>query len=158
MSLGPKMGEGWLNDLLTETLNKSGKLRFRAFGRSMLPFIIPGDVLTVETTNTDEISVGDIILFESENVFFVHRLIKKSKINNDNYFVTKGDYLDYADNPIRSSQILGRVTKIERWGKIIKPDSILLKPLNFIIIKLILFKDLMATLMIKLRQLKGHRL
>lgn len=117
---------------MKEILNKNGSLKFKAMGASMFPLIFSGDIITVTKVDSNGITIGDIILFENQGSLFVHRLIKASKKENGKHLITKGDSMHSFDNPIRPSQVLGKVKKIKRWGITINPDSWFLKLFNYL--------------------------
>ena len=74
---------------------------------SMADTIQIGDAVVVEITK--DVKENDIIVYEEENNFITHRLIK----NDENgKLVTKGDANNSEDKPIKSSQVLGKVIYI----------------------------------------------
>lgn len=81
---------------------------------SMEPVIMPGDIVLVEKTDSDEIEVGDIIMFiNADGIFITHRVIEKSSESGEILFVTKGDNNSGADaGHVNSSQLKGRVILI----------------------------------------------
>ena len=50
--------------LSAELIENSSGLRFRAHGRSMLPTICSGDILTVEKVDPGRLRIGDIVLVQ----------------------------------------------------------------------------------------------
>lgn len=107
------------NKLMKESL-KHGKLCFKALGSSMLPLIRSGDLVTIVPFNLDELSIGDIVFFEKEGNFYLHRFLKR---NNKNEIITKGDNLPNFDAPVNSENILGKLTSIKRGNQVINLDS-----------------------------------
>ncbi len=77
---------------------------------SMKPTFQKGDILVLQGVSSEELEVGDIIVFSSTNqdVPIVHRIVE---INPDNTFQTKGDanakQLSF-EKRIESSQIHGK--------------------------------------------------
>lgn len=120
-------------ELMIETLNRGFNLSFRALGNSMRPFIISGNVITVQPTEPEKLSIGDVLLYLSEGKFYVHRLIRKYKVENQLFFITKGDNRQLQDPPILLSQILGKVIKIERGDRPYNAGSIPIKLSNYFI-------------------------
>lgn len=98
---------------LAETILQQGNcIRFRAEGRSMWPSIRSGDIIKV-SPDTDDITVGDIILYRSrENTAVVHRVVKRDSRN----ILTRGDSSLDLDMPIINEQVLGKVVEIEKRG------------------------------------------
>ncbi len=70
---------------------------------SMEPEFSKGDLIVVK--ETEDFSLNDIVVFESGNSLVVHRVVG---IGGEE-IVTKGDANNVADDPIKSSDVLGRV-------------------------------------------------
>ncbi|MGH9529828.1 MAG: S24/S26 family peptidase [Terriglobales bacterium] len=102
-----------------EILCSGGSIRLRVWGTSMLPSVWPGDVVIVEGYAVTSVVCGDIILYEANDSFFVHRVIGKSE-DGVGWF-TRGDALPQDDPAITKSQLLGRVSVIYRNGRTIVP-------------------------------------
>lgn len=78
----------------------------------MSPSIRSGDIVEVGPV-TDEITLGDIILYRSrENTAVVHRVVKRDSRN----ILTRGDSSLDLDMPIINEQVLGKVVEIEKRG------------------------------------------
>jgi len=101
-------------DLVAKTLRQFGAVRFIARGSSMIPFICPGDLLTVRLTLPSCVAVGDVVLNSREGRFYVHRIVCKW---GGTRFQTKGDALRHRDPVIDAGQLLGCVVAVERHGK-----------------------------------------
>ena len=89
--------------------------RFRAAGVSMSPFIKNGDIITVAPKNKSPISLGDIVAFIHHETgrLVVHRVIKKV----ESFFIIRGDNTPLEDGLIPLSNVLGKVTSVERDGQ-----------------------------------------
>lgn len=85
--------------------NLFGYTFFEIVSGSMSPTIEKGDMIFVKLDTDYE--VGDIVSFKDNNSIITHRIIEK----NDNYYVTKGDANNTADNPIKENQIIGKTIK-----------------------------------------------
>jgi len=112
-------------DLAAEVLHRFGEVRFIAHGSSMIPSIYPGDLLTVRSDSAAEARRGEIVLFLLGGRPFVHRVMRKWPERNRVVFATRGDGLPKEDPSVDASQLLGRVTAIQRRGKSIE---IVVKP------------------------------
>ena len=98
---------------------------------SMRPSLNINDIIIVKIT--DNIKVGDVITYQDNKDFITHRIVS----NNKDKFITKGDYNNTEDNPIDSSQIVGKmICKIPSLGVV---SDILLTPKVFISIIITLF-------------------
>ena len=98
---------------------------------SMRPTLEVHDIIIVKIT--DDIKVGDIITYHDNKDFITHRVVS----NNDDVFITKGDYNNTEDNPIDSSKIVGKmVCKISNLGVF---GEILLTPKVFVSVVITLF-------------------
>jgi GNAT superfamily N-acetyltransferase len=66
------------SELSAEVLKGGGLLRFTARGFSMRPFILPGDVLTIEPVDPRTLDAGDVVFYRSaQGRPTAHRLVKK---------------------------------------------------------------------------------
>ena len=97
--------------LLTELVQKIGHARIEVIGGSMLPVIRPGDVLRVMA---GPVSMGEIAVFNSGGHLCAHRVLAVL----DGNVIARGDANKHLDAPLPCSQILGRVTCVERRGVI----------------------------------------
>lgn len=104
-------------DLAAEVLHRFGEVRFIAHGSSMIPSIYPGDLLTVRSDSASDARRGEIVFFLLGGRPFVHRVMRKWPERNRVVFATRGDALPKEDPSIDASQLLGRVTQIQRRGK-----------------------------------------
>lgn len=79
---------------------------------SMTGTINKGDAIIFEAYNSNKqvIKVGDVIIFNKENMKLVHRVIEKKLVNGQNRYYTKGDSNPEMDEGyITESQIVGIV-------------------------------------------------
>jgi hypothetical protein len=91
----------------------------------MIPSIYPGDLLTVRSDSVADARRGEIVFFLLGGRPFVHRVTRKWPERNRVVFATRGDALPKEDPSVDASQLLGRVTRIQRRGKLVE---IVLKP------------------------------
>lgn len=105
-------------ELACDVLRYSGTLRLQVDGWSMLPSVWPGDILTVERVMGESVALGDIVLFVRERRLFAHRVIRTTGEPN---LLTRGDAMRAADPLVRSEELLGRVSRIERNGRSFVP-------------------------------------
>lgn len=113
-----------LLDLARLELTKKRPFRLQVSGNSMKPNICDGDYVTVEPTAAQKIRPGDIVLAASiSNTALVHRVAKVEERNGVAVIVTRGDAANYQDIPIPLSNVLGRVTLIERKDKLVNLNN-----------------------------------
>jgi hypothetical protein len=116
-------------DLASEVLHRFGEVRFIAHGGSMVPSIYPGDLLTVRSHSPSGARRGEIVFFLLGGRPYVHRVTRKWPERNRIAFATRGDALPKEDPSVDASQLLGRVTAIQRRGKYVE---IIAKPGPFL--------------------------
>lgn len=84
--------------------NIFGYTFFEVATGSMSGTIEIGDVVIAEITK--EVKENDIIVYQEEDNFITHRLIRK---NENGEWIAKGDANNTEDSPIQESQVLGKV-------------------------------------------------
>ena len=89
----------------------------------MLPAIWPGDALVVEPATCSNVGLGDIVLFSNAYRFVAHRVVEKDGETETRQVRTRGDAMSTGDGPIRTSQILGKVSFIVRNGRGFEPTK-----------------------------------
>ena len=97
--------------IIQDSLQKTGSARFRVISNSMLPLIKNGD--WIEVIMMHEISslrIGDIILYRRPSDFLLHRVVKMT----EDLIWTKGDRNRTIDAPINRSDVLAKLTKIQK--------------------------------------------
>jgi hypothetical protein len=104
--------------LAVEGLRSVGELRLRASGVSMLPTLIPGDLLHIKSTTYEHVVPGDIVLYRRGDSLFAHRAIEVD--STASRLITRGDSMAGPD-PEGSNILLGKVVAIERNGR---PQSV----------------------------------
>jgi hypothetical protein len=96
-------------DLAIESLRKSGNLRFRVQGTSMLPTIRPGTCVAIRQAATDQIVIGDIVLTKTSGGLRLHRVVEIRRYLSGPKFVTRGDNHWHTDLPADAAEVLGRL-------------------------------------------------
>jgi signal peptidase I len=112
-----------VSSLAGEVVRTFGEVRLRVFGTSMVPSILPGDLISVQRAVVSEISSEEIVLYEREGRMFVHRVVGRMGSPEHSLLTTRGDRLRHNDPPVSSSELLGKVISIERAGRQIKSAS-----------------------------------
>lgn len=102
-------------ELLEDVLRRRGRVTFHADGRSMRPVLPPGCEVTVRAMERPA-RVGDVVLARVEGRLTLHRVIRR---RSDGRVVLQGDAMPYADPPVRSRDVLGRVVSAPgAWGPV----------------------------------------
>jgi signal peptidase I len=97
--------------IIQVSLQKTGSARFRVVSNSMLPVIRNGDWVEVAVMNENaSLKIGDIILYRRPSDFLLHRVVKM----NNNLLWTKGDRNRMIDVPIKRSEVLAKLIKIQK--------------------------------------------
>ena len=99
--------------LAGDVVRTFGGVRLRAFGTSMAPSILPGDLISVQRAGLSEIFPGEIVLFSREGRLFAHRVVARAGSHDDPRLITRGDRLSHNDPPVSSDELLGKVTSIQ---------------------------------------------
>jgi len=75
---------------------------------SMWPVLKERDLIFIQGVGREELKVGDIIVWENNKGFTIHRIVKL----NEKTFVTKGDANFKEDKPVTYDKIVGRTFKV----------------------------------------------
>jgi signal peptidase I len=109
-------------DLILQVLASGGTVRLRVRGSSMLPSLWPGDVLIIEGQSCNKAVAGDIVLVLSDRRPLIHRIKEKHQHRNRRLqWVTQGDAVPECDPAVEESELVGRVSMIERNHRFIVP-------------------------------------
>lgn len=132
--LSPKVFASETAALLEDILNKELYLRVKVTGRSMSPFLVGGEFLTIKKVPCSSLQTGDLIFFKIQDGSpLLHRIVKKRSRGDMFVFQTKGDAMSTMDEPVRDRDILGKVCRIERSnsGKHVDMETPAWKAMNF---------------------------
>lgn len=112
---------------ISRKIRSQGSLCLRVLGGSMTPWIRSGDLVFIKRFDFVSLSVGQVILFERDGRFFVHRVIGRVQAASGGkdapLRITKGDALDGNDAPISAAEFLGRATRIHRGHRHVDLES-----------------------------------
>lgn len=89
---------------LWKKTNRELKARFG--GNSMRPTIAPGQEVVLHCT--DDVSVGDVIVYIYLDQVIVHRLIARTP----RWLVTRGDAHTIPDPPVASDAVVGKIAGV----------------------------------------------
>ena len=102
---------------IRQSLAAFGQVRVRAFGSSMAPALLPGDLISIQRADISEIAVGEVVMYAREARIFVHRVVSRKSGADGSFLVTRGDRLGYDDSPVSSAELLGHAVGLERNGR-----------------------------------------
>ncbi len=92
---------------------------FKTIGFSMWPFLKAGEKLLIKKTPTENLKVGDIIIYRTDSQLVCHRLIKKIKERERYLLYVRGDSSVSWPEPITEEMFLGKAMGIIKNGKIV---------------------------------------
>jgi hypothetical protein len=93
--------------LVADALHRSGYLRLRVRGESMLPTLWPGDVVEIASCSLEDIKPGEIVLALRDGCLFLHRFVSSTP----NGFKLRGDSMPGADPWFTPAELLGRLVR-----------------------------------------------
>jgi signal peptidase I len=81
----------------------------------MMPFLAGGEIVTIRNVSSSSLKRGDLLFFKNAHGQPVlHRIVKKTRVDNVFIFHTKGDARYEVDEAVPDSSVLGKACKIER--------------------------------------------
>lgn len=95
-------------ELVKKILYKTKKIKTKIYGSSMSPFLKDGDDILIKKVEISTLKEGDVILYNSNRVLVVHRIISIGKDS----IITKGDNSN-KKTKINNNNVLGIVYKNE---------------------------------------------
>lgn len=83
---------------------------------SMKPVFSRGDTVIYEKIDIKELEVGDVLVFQKDNIIVTHRITKIWKQNDKYYFITKGDNNNTEDQfTPKEENVLGKVNIVLKY-------------------------------------------
>lgn len=111
------------SELVEEIVRNFGRACISVRGTSMTPTVQPGDILSIQHVDFQEISIGQIVLFSRDGRLITHRVVEKSASPQAPRLITRGDRVAKNDYPVSPDELLGRVKFIERGGRRFHPAN-----------------------------------
>ncbi len=104
-------------DLFIELLEQVGQAPVTVTGSSMCPFLAGGESVIVERVASQDIRLGDLLVFKqapsSGGHLLLHRVVALRRRTGQSLWIqTQGDACRWPDTPVSSDQVLGRVVSI----------------------------------------------
>jgi signal peptidase I len=106
-------------NLVAEVVRTFGEARLRVAGLSMLPTLLPGDLVTVERCGIESFRVGEIVEYSRGGRLITHRVVEQ----RGNELLTLGDSTRHCDAPVQPEEIVGKVVSIMRGGERMVPRA-----------------------------------
>ena len=100
-------------DLLKEVLLRWGCARLQVNGTSMLPSLLPYDVVSLVRCSAGDLLPGDLVLSEHRDRWLLHRVVR---LEGD-WLHTRGDLLPFDDPPAPAENVIAKVVGLERFGR-----------------------------------------
>jgi signal peptidase len=100
--------------LRKEIISQGRSVQIVASGYSMYPFLRKGDLLTVEPVPMETIKLGDIVVFESEEKWIAHRVIRIRNGAGGLEFLLRGDTCTAFDPVVNVRNYIGYISSYER--------------------------------------------
>ena len=119
----PLLADFAVADLAVECLARSGTLRLRVTGSSMLPAIRSGSHVEIRRAGPSEVVPGDIVLVRVTGGFRLHRLVAREGLR----IITRGDNHTENDPPEPVAQLLGVVSHVHKPRLLPRVSSRLLR-------------------------------
>ncbi len=120
-----------LFQLADSILDAEHSLSYKLKGHSMYPTLRPGDIGFIEKCSVDDLAIGDIVVFNANDILIGHRIIDIKEDVGNKIFTTKGDKSRTKDKPFTTENLLGRINSFQRRNKLIKTNSIRMKIRRF---------------------------
>lgn len=99
-----------------ELLHRGFSVRVRVTGRSMAPYLVHDDLVTLEPVGAADVSLGDLVYVQQPGLPpLLHRVIGRSRgVDGRRAVLTKGDALVMIDTAVSGEFVAGRVVAIRR--------------------------------------------
>jgi len=97
---------------------------FEITDQHMWPSIRPQDKIIVVPATPKELHRGDLVIYREKDALICHRLLRKVRATAGFLFWVRGDAMNWGYETIDHQNLVGRVTRIIRDGKVISQDTI----------------------------------
>jgi signal peptidase I len=115
-----------LSETVKDLLRQGHTVELRAYGRSMIPYLRPGQKVQLAPVDMSQIVRGDLVAFHKADYLVVHRVHAVHSVNESIQLLTKGDSNLNPDAPVDAQNYLAKVIAVQRgssWYKV-SPRSI----------------------------------
>lgn len=139
-----------LNSISKKLLDEGYSVKLTVGGISMFPYLLSQEQVKVEPVKNRKIQVGDILVFQFDDKWVAHRLIKIK----ENHYITKGDFCIKKDTPLLREEIIGKISAVYRKNKEVGFNSPKRNRLNYVLAKISVFLPPLVWLSLKLNGLR----
>src|SRR5688572_26826265 len=105
------------SNLLRDVLRQGHRVPVKLNSSSLIPLAFSGETLVVEGRRAEQLRLGELIVFESDEGFVAHRIIGKQKRQTYSWFQTAGQEACVPDAWIPDGVIVGRVVEIREGSQ-----------------------------------------
>jgi signal peptidase I len=115
-----------LSETVKDLLRQGHTVELSAYGRSMIPYLRPGQKVQLAPVDMSQIVRGDLVAFHKADYLVVHRVHAVLSANGTIQLLTKGDSNLNVDAPVDAQNYLAKVIAVQRgssWRKV-SPRSI----------------------------------
>jgi len=120
-----------LINIAENLLDENHSLNYKLKGKSMYPALKTGDIIKVEKCSSQDLKVGDIVVFKANKSLIGHRLIDISFETGAYVFITRGDTCSRNDAPFTIEALLGKITSFQRLNRVKEADGFVMKRYRF---------------------------
>ena len=106
-----------IHHLIQDQLGHGKKITFKVLGDSMHPLMRRGDPIHVEECDPRQLSIGDIITFNKNDIYVTHRVLRIIKNGSSMGLITRGDNEITIDPLVLPTQIVGKTVVIKRANR-----------------------------------------
>ncbi|MBN1996966.1 S24/S26 family peptidase [candidate division KSB1 bacterium] len=145
-----------VHGIAKDALLKNGTLQLKVFGNSMSPFIRNGDIVRISSLNNKNPHRGSIIFYRLKNRLYMHRIVKKSLINNNPVVFTRGDSTFAEIHQVPVDFIIGFVSHLYKNNKLIPVNSFFNRKIALSWYYLLPLRQLLTTGQKGLKLIRGY--
>lgn len=112
------------SNLLRDVIRRGHCVPVKLNSSSLIPLAYSGETLVVEGCNAEQLRVGELVVFESDEGFVAHRIIGKQRRQARSWFQTAGQEASVPDAWIPDGVIVGRVVEIRGGSQVTASRSV----------------------------------
>lgn len=120
-------------EVISLLLQNGERVRMNLYGFCMRPFIKNGENVTIKPIKPEELRCGDVIVYQFNDRFKIHRFLKFKTISDTKFIIAKGDRCINIDSPVSLNLLLGKITQVEKSNRTICFESIKWKIINYMV-------------------------